>query len=135
MTGLTDPNSATNILTGRGYIEASLTRWVLGDRVYGSRRKHGFLVRLEPPPPEIWEVRVTEPNVQARLLGRFAEPDTLLLFRFYTRQHLGRKGSENWRNAMAACEADWQTLFGREEPFSGRFLHDYVTENCDDYEL
>lgn len=135
MTDFTDPKSATNILTGRGYIEASLSRWTLGSRVYGSRRRHGFLVRLEPPPPETWEVRVTEPSVQARLLGRFAEPDTLVLFKFYTRQLLGSKGSESWRQAMVECEAQWRALFQQETPHSKKFMRDYVTENCDDYEL
>lgn len=30
-----DPSSATNLLVGKGFIESSMTRWVLGERVYG----------------------------------------------------------------------------------------------------
>jgi len=56
---LTNPESAVNILVGRGFVEASLVRWTSGGRVYGDDKRGRFLFRLEPPPPEIWEVRVT----------------------------------------------------------------------------
>ncbi|HVH74509.1 MAG TPA: hypothetical protein VM755_06300 [Stellaceae bacterium] len=132
---LTNPDSATNILTGRGFIEAALTRWTAGGRVFGDERRGRFLFRLEAPPPEIWEIRVTEPVVQSRLLGRFAEPDTLILTKFYTRRLLGDKGSKEWTAGMTACESIWNELFGVEAPFSGTSIHDYVTDNCDDFPL
>jgi hypothetical protein len=132
---LTDRSSAVNLLVGRGFIEAALTRWVTGGLVYGDRRGGRFLRRLLPPPPEIWEIRVTDPIVQARLLGRFAEPDTLILFKFYTRALLGERNSAAWRNAMRTCEKSWQDLFGSVTPFSGTTIHDYITENCDDFPL
>jgi hypothetical protein len=131
---LTNDNSATNILSGRGYIEAALTRWTSGGRVFGDRRGR-FLFRLDPPPPEIWEIRVTEPVVQSRLLGRFAEPDTLILTKFYTRPLLGDKGSAEWTTGMAACEAIWNELFVGVAPFSSDNIHAYVTENCDDFPI
>ena len=56
---LNDASSATNILVGRGFIEAALTRWTSGGRVYGNKRRGLFLDRLCPPPPEIWDIRVT----------------------------------------------------------------------------
>jgi hypothetical protein len=115
---LTNANSATNILSGRGFIEAALTRWTSGARIYGDEKRGRFLFRLEPPPPEIWEIRVTEPVVQCRLLGRFAEPDTLVLAKFYTRSLLGNKGSREWAAGMANCEATWNELFGTAHPFS-----------------
>ena len=40
---------------------------------------------------EIWEVRVTEPDVQARLFGRFAEPDTLILASFIRGHTSGKR--------------------------------------------
>src|SRR5579864_2606909 len=43
---LTNPQSATNILCGSGFIEASLTRWTGGDRVYGDRRRGRFFVSI-----------------------------------------------------------------------------------------
>jgi hypothetical protein len=131
---LTNHQSATNILTGRGFIEAALTRWVSGGRVYGDKRGR-FLLRLDAPPPEIWEMRVTEPVVQARLLGRFAEPDTLILAKFYTRQLLGQKGSTQWAAGMATCLGVWGQLFGASPPHTGSSIHDYVSENCDDFPI
>jgi hypothetical protein len=132
---LTNPNSAVNLLVRRSYVEAALTRWTLGERVYGNRRGGRFLKRLDPPPSEIWEIRVTEPTPQARLLGRFAEPDTLILTKFFTRGLLGDKGSQAWQNAMQECELSWNTLFAGTPPFSGNRIHVYVTENCDDFPI
>ena len=132
---LNDPHSAVNILVGRGYIEASLTRWVSGGLIYGDEKRGRFLFKLEPPPPEIWEVRVTEPSIQARLIGRIAEPDTLILTKFYTRQLLGDKGSAAWAGAMSDCVSTWTALFGAIPPFSGASIHDYVTKNCDDFPI
>jgi hypothetical protein len=131
-----DRSSAVNVLVGRGYVTAALTRWTLGDRVYADdrRNKYRFLCRLEPPPPEIWDIRVTEPLVQARLFGRFAEPDTLILTKFHTRQMLGDKDSPVWMAAMKACEATWYSLAPL-PLFSANTIHQYVTENCDDFPI
>lgn len=132
---LTSTSSPTNVLVGRGALEAALTRWTLGDRVYGDAHGHSFLKRLTPPPPEIWEVRVTESVVQARLFGRFAEPDTLILNKFHTRRYLGDEGSQEWNEAMAECESTWNEMFGVTQPFSGVVISDYVTENCDAFPI
>jgi hypothetical protein len=126
-----DPNSAVNLLVGKGYVAASMTRWVSGGLVYGDHRRGRFLDRLSAPPPEVWEIRVTEPNVQARLIGRFAEPDTLVLTRFHTRAYLGKKGSAAWNRAMTECVQTWDAVLGNIPPFAGPTIHDYVTENCD----
>lgn len=131
---LMNSSSAVNLLGCRGAIEASLTRWTTGGLVYGDT-KGRFLFRLDPPPPEIWEVRVTEPVVQARLLGRFAEPDTLILTKFFSRQLLGKKGSPSWRDAMNGCARTWESLFGAEPAFTADSIHRYVTENCDDFPI
>ena len=130
----TNPNSATNLLCGRGSIEAALNRWVLGERVYGDR-KGRYLANLEPPPPEIWEIRVTEPTAQARLFGRFAEPDTLILTGFHTRRLLGDKGSQEWSDAMQDCVRQWEAFLAALPIFSGSTIHEYVTENCDDFPI
>lgn len=134
----TDPNSAIGILagsTGRAFVEAALTRWAAGERVYADgRRKCRFLCRLDPPPPEIWEIRVTEPRPQIRLFGRFLEADTLIITKLHTRNYLGDKGSANWNAAMISCRETWQSLFG-EKLFVGNNIHDYVTENCDDFRI
>jgi hypothetical protein len=136
---LTNPNSAVGLLEGRGPIEAAMTKWVQGERVYGRYRngilRCGFMCRLDPPPPEIWEIRVTEPLVRWRLFGRFAEPDTLLLTSLRTRTLLGRRGSTNWTSAMRDCDQAWHGLFPNHAPFSAMRAGDYITENCDDFAL
>jgi hypothetical protein len=138
---LEDPNSATNILGVRGFIESAMTRWVLGQRVFADDKgKPRFLKRLDPPPPEIWEIRVIEPRVQARLFGRFAEPDTLVLSRFHSRGVLrdkkkSAKHDSEWQTAMNECESTWNKLFPGMAPFNGPDIHAYVTENCDDFPI
>jgi hypothetical protein len=91
--------------------------------------------RLDPPPPEIWEVRVTLPRPQARLLGRFAGPDTLILTHLHTRTHLGDRDSANWKQALTQCASIWKEMFDPLEPFSGPNVHSYITENCDDFSI
>ena len=126
----TNKDSAVNLLCGEGYIRAALDRWVLGERVYSA-----FLKKLIPPPDEIWEIRVTAPRPQARLFGRFAEPDTLILTGFFTRDHLGKNGSAAWREAMKDCVRQWEALLSGHAPYSAASIHDYVTENCDDFNV
>jgi hypothetical protein len=120
---------------GKGYIAAAMTRWVSGGLVHGDGRRGRYLDRLSAPPPEIWEIRVTEPTVQARLFGRFAEADTLILTKFHTRAYLGKKGSAAWNTATAACVQEWEATFPGIGPHSASTIHGYVTENCDAFPL
>jgi hypothetical protein len=130
-----DPQSAVNSLVGKGFVAAAMTRWVSGGRVYGDHRRGRFLDRLAAPPPEVWEIRVTEPTVQARLFGRFAEPDTLILTKFHTRSYLGKRGSAAWNAAMTTCVQTWDATFLGIPAHSGSTIGDFVTENCDDFPL
>jgi hypothetical protein len=131
---LVDPQSATNLLVGKAHILRALDRWVLGERIYGSKRGE-FLDRLDPPPPDIWEIRVTVPLVQARLFGRFAEPDTLILTKFHTRSILGNRGSQGWKVAMANCRQCWDAIFPNHACFTHSDIRSYVTENCDAFPI
>jgi hypothetical protein len=133
---INDPTSAVNILIGRGKIEAALVRWTLGERVYADeKRKPRFLKRLEAPPPEVWEIRITEPNAQARIFGRFVTADSFIVTDIHTRQMLGKKGSPSWISACQNCVNEWVNIFSTAVPFSGITIHDYVTENCDDFDI
>jgi hypothetical protein len=135
---LENPSSAVNALVGRGHIEAALTLWTVGDHIYNDGRKKpqgGFLKRLDAPPPEVWEIRVTNPTPQARILGRFAGPDTFIATGMYTRSFLGKKGSTGWTTASADCLSEWNKILPNFAPFSGSAVADYVTENCDDFAL
>jgi hypothetical protein len=134
---LQDPASAINLLAWnkgrtRGLIEAALDRWVLGDLVYLNKKRR-YMCRLDPPPPEIWEVRVTEPQPQVRLFGRFIEPDTFIITKFRSRTELGDKGSRAWESAMRDCARRWTQLFPTISPYTANTVHEYITENCDDY--
>jgi hypothetical protein len=131
---LVDPQSATNLLVGKAQIVHALDRWVLGERVYGKKRGE-FLDRLKPPPPDIWEIRVTAPIVQARLFGRFAEPDTLILTKFHTRRMLGNRGSQAWNQAMENCRRCWESLFPDHSCFTRADVQLYITENCDAFPI
>ena len=130
-----DRTSAVNLLVGAGAIAAAMNRWVLGGLIYGNGKRGLFLDRLEPPPSEVWEIRVIEHIPQARLFGRFPEPDTLVLTAFHTRGHLGKKTSRAWIDAMTACVACWERLFPGVAPFSGNTIRDYVSENCHDFPI
>lgn len=130
-----DPASAVNLLVGKGYIAAAMTRWVSGGLVYGDQRRGRYLDRLSAPPPEVWEIRVTEPAVQAQLFGRFAEPDTLILTKFHTRSYLGKKSSAAWNGAMVTCVQTWEATLPGLPPHTAASIHDYVTENCDAFPL
>lgn len=110
-------------------------RWALGGLVHGNSRRRLFLDRLDPPPCEVWEIRVVEHSPQARLCGRFAERDTLILTGFHTRGHLGKKTSRAWRDAMTACVASWERLFPDTPPLRADSIHDYVSENCHDFPI
>lgn len=135
---LTDPNSATNVLGLRGYVQGAMTHWVTGGRVRADEKGNArFLKRLDPPPPEIWEIRVTDPSPQVRLLGRMVEQDTLILDRFHTRQFLGKRTDPNsgWNEAMSGCHAAFQILFPGGPLFQGKTIQEYVKENCDDFPI
>ncbi|MGV8833271.1 MAG: hypothetical protein ACOH2N_14955 [Devosia sp.] len=117
-------------------VKAELDRWVEGKLVYdGIGRENGFLIQLDPPPEEIWELRITCPRPQIRLLCRFLTPDLIIGLNFETRDKLGEYGSPEWLAAMNKCEKDWDALFPNVRPFVGKTIHEYVTEKCDDIRL
>jgi hypothetical protein len=91
------------------------------------------LKRLDPPPIEIWEVKVVEPRPQVRLFGRFADRDLLILTKFHLRDKLGDKGSRQWDAAMKECEDTWDAL--GLPLYSKSLIRDYVSGNCDDYPI
>lgn len=125
--------SATNLLGLKGYISASMTRWVTGGRVHGDKTRGRFLDRLDPPPHEVWEIRVTEPTINARLFGRMCERDTLVITNFRTRQLLGKRGSADWAAAMESCVSQWGQL--GLPLLVGSKIGDYVSENYDEFPI
>lgn len=132
---LDNPTSAICTLVGKGYVEQALDWWTSGGRLWGDDKRGLFLDRLCRPPPEIWEIRISEPIIKARVFCRFAEQDTLIATHIHTRNLLGKRNSKMWERAMLFCEASWQSLFGSCGPHSGIRIGDYVSENYDDFPL
>jgi hypothetical protein len=134
----TNPRSSIGLFGLLGEVEAAMAHWTLGDLVYADGRgEPSFLKRLEEPPPEVWNIRVTQPRTQVRLFGRFVEPDALIVTHAVLRGDLSRKGRRSpkkWTAVMNACVASWNGL-GLGAPFAGASVHAYVTENCDDFSL
>lgn len=133
-----NPNSAVNSLVGRGFVEASLARWVSGGHVNGNKRRGLFVDRLKPPPPDVWELRITEPIVQARGLGFFAEKDTLVLMRLHTRKFMGDRHptqEDQWDRTMKECVETWNRLFAGHSVHQGTAIYDFVSENVDDFPI
>ena len=135
MADLTNSSSAINLLSDRGRIDAALHRWVSGGRVFGNKKRGLFIDRLDPPPNEVWEIRITEPLVQVRGMVRFAAANTIIVTKFYTRPFLGDYGSHNWGTAMSDCVAQWGILFPDHTPHIRATIGEYVTENVDDFPI
>jgi len=130
---LDDQTSAISILGCRPYVQSMLERWVanrpMAVRLSGTK-PGAFLARLEPPPSEVWEFRITEPVNHVRVFCRFAMPNLVIVTNLSTRKILGLKGSAAWRSAMELSVAEWRKLFPGVDPHQGASIYDYVTENC-----
>lgn len=112
-------------------------RWVKGDLVKVRLRGHkrgAFVARLEPPPPDVWEFRVTEPTPQFRVFFRFVSKDIAVATSIRTRAELGPKQTKSgkkshaWASVMRECGDHWGKLFGSAEPLSGDDLSQFMTE-------
>lgn len=136
---------AANDLSDRGVLKALGLRpavrarfdeWVGGSLVTSETGgKPSFLKQLDAPPFEVWEIRITAPLPQARAIGRFVSPDSYLVTGVYSRNYLGRYGSEAWKSAEQACLERWRLIFGDLDPFHGDSYLSYVTENCNAFRL
>jgi len=127
--------SAISALGLRADVAAAMTRWIVGEWIYGSPRARRFLHRLDPSPPEVWEFRVTEPFVQVRIVGRFAEMDTFIVSRIHTRDHLGDYGSQAWQDVKDETQEMWDDLFPGRRLHIGTWMHHYIGKDFDDYEI
>jgi len=115
-------------------IRATFTHWVLGGLIYASAKKR-ILKDLCPPPPEIWELRITEPEPQYRAIGRIVQPDTFIVTDILNRDYLGDFGSNAWGNAMRDCDEQIQQLNITPAFFVGQKVADYVSKNCQDFPI
>lgn len=116
-------------------------RWIRGKRItvrISGRVPGALLARLEPPPEDIWEFRVTDPRPQLRVFVMFAAPDVLVVLLARNRDTLGSAGnahgkkSKAWLEAMYGCQTEWRRIFGGASPFRGGKLADYITGNAEE---
>lgn len=127
-----DANSAIRILGCAPATIAALERWVTGALMlvrFGGRKSDGFLAKLDPPPDEVWEFRVTQPRPQVRALGRFAMRDTIVVTHIHTRNSLGSARSPAFEKALSDCVEEWKRLFPVAPPHSGETVSDYISNN------
>lgn len=133
---LSHPGSAIDFFGQKFSVSALFTRWLNGSPLSIRLHDRAFqaeLARLEPPPEEIWEMRITVPRPQLRVFGRFAERDVFVAMFAINRDRLGRAFSANgrknqsWQGAMYECEAIWNGILGGAEPFRGQSASDYVS--------
>lgn len=132
------PYSNIGLFGVTGEVEAAMAHWTLGEHIYSDDEGNAsFLKRLKLPPPEVWNIRVTQPDPQVRIFSRFVLPDALIATHTVLRGDLsekGRRSTKKWNAVMEACVSSWNSLeLGA--PFSGLTVHDYVTENCDDFSI
>ena len=134
---LTRPDSAFGVLGVQPKIHVVFEHWVRGLEVWvDPDGKPRLLKPLFPPEPDVFELMILEPGAQVRAFCLFAEPDTLIVSHMNTRQLLGKRNSQQWRDAKALCMENWSDLFNS-PPFRPagprpHNLRSYVTENCDD---
>lgn len=122
-------DSALQKLAGKAQILGALDTWVLGHQITGDQRRGHFLVPLDGPPPDVWEIKVRAPTIEGRLFVRFLAPNTLLMTHSHTRRLL----ESGFRAPMDDCAAAWDEHLPGILPFRGNSIHEYVTFNCDDF--
>jgi len=133
--GINDSNSPIRMLGSAAAVQQMLEKWVVGGRMavrLSGKKAGATLARLDEPPPEIWDLRVTQPVCQVRIFCRFAAMDSLIVTHMSTRGLLGNAGSREWQKAMAKCLHDWEALFPQIPVFKGSSVNDYISANAED---
>lgn len=129
-------NSNVGFHNCRPHIEAVFDNWVKGVEVavsLGGSGKGALLARLDPPPPNIWELRVTDPSPQFRVFCMFAAKDILVATQIENRNVLGSKQTKTgkksaaWTKIMQDCNNEWVRLFPNNIPFDSANLDEMMT--------
>ena len=131
--------SATAYFGQTRWILSAFDRWVSGSEVtvrWSGRQGGGDLALLEPPPEEIWEFRIVQPQPQMRVFARFVARDVVIAMACHNRDALGParrsrdRRSKAWLEAMYECESAWTRIFGGTRPLRGSAIGDYISENA-----
>jgi hypothetical protein len=81
------------------------------------------MARVDPVEWEFWDFRITSPYPQIRALGGFSELDTFVIVSWQYRDIIDDKFDDEVRR----CKIEWEKLFGRTPPFSGKKLNEYLS--------
>lgn len=134
---LKNPTSNVNYHKAASDCERMMERWVAGEPMkvkLGGAGRGAMLARLDPPPSDVWELRITDPSPQFRIFCQFVAPDILLATYVENRAVLGernrgRKRSQAWSNAMYSCANEVAELIAPHGSFTAGTIEEYVTEN------
>ncbi|RWC61515.1 hypothetical protein [Mesorhizobium sp.] len=136
---LNDPASTVNYHGVRADCLRVMERWVSGGSIAMSMSGSGkgaVLARLDPPPPDAWELRITEPNVQFRLFCQFVEKDVLVATHMRPRGTLlgkkmrsGKTRSSAWTGAMWDCKKACQSLITPHVAIGGDDPASFISES------
>ncbi len=134
---LNSANSSVNFHNAKIETLRMFERWVKGDlikvRLVG-HKPGAFVSLLDPPPPDIWEFRITEPAIQFRVFFRFVSEDMIVATSIRSRKLLGNKKTKGgrkaqaWQDVMRECEGRWSQLFPHHEPMTGTTAADFLTD-------
>jgi hypothetical protein len=101
---------------------------------------HAYFARLHEPEDEVWDIRSRTPAPAMRIFGRFAAPNTFIVFHWLPRskpwngrEPLADRNDPRWEDAKTECQRQWKELFPKHVPIHGDKVHDYITENVHTY--
>ena len=127
-----------------GLLHGDLVKFVSGARLQvASKPYHGktsYLLRLDPEPEEVWEIRCRDPE-QIRVFGRFVRKDYFVALLWEFRADLKEPHKitklrrpltpddfpDVWRAVRVQCKTEWNNLFPSCEPLSGVYPDDYLS--------
>jgi hypothetical protein len=113
-------------LVSRAVLEAFVDgNWITTKSKPKSR---GEMAILCPHDAGIWEFRDVKPKPSLRILGGFMQKDVFVALAPYERSELGKKGSQEWSNALQDFKSQWERLFADCKPKSGgKYPDDYLS--------
>jgi hypothetical protein len=121
-----------------GAARALMESFVRGDLVVArmppSKNVETVIALLEPPTNNVWAFRVRVPKPGARILGRFAEPDTFIATHWVNREDFidaqsNMSNPRKWRDESVRCKAIWTHLFPSYDPITGSTIHDFISNS------
>lgn len=113
-------------------LQATLEAYVKGQRIGICLKPYkaasAYMARLNKPSDEVWDIRSTDPNPALRVFGRFADRNLFVALIWSPRSveipasqrpPLGPRDSDEWRDAIVECKAEWKKLFPSYSPIHG----------------